>query len=196
MGDGWGLRWAPTGEGEGGVLKPPPFYYKGVSEDGLFRSFAEVIERVGDARLRVYLYHIPPVAQVGFSVKLVERLLTAYPGTVAGMKDSSGDWSNTKAMLDAFARSGFDVFSGSERFLLANLRGGGAGCITATGNVNPAAIARLFHEWRSESAEAMQESLNALRGTLEKHPVIPAPKAIVAHHSGDPAWRTLRPPLV
>ena len=190
------LTRAAVRAGCAGVLMLPPFYYKGVSEDGLFRSFAEVIERVGDARLRVYLYHIPPVAQVGFSPKLIERLVGAYPKTVVGMKDSSGDWNNTRAMLEAFARSGFDVFAGSERFLLANMRGGGAGCITATGNVNPAAIARLFHEWRSESAEAMQESLNALRGTLEKHPVIPALKAIVAHHSGDPAWRTVRPPLV
>jgi len=179
-----------------GVLMLPPFYYKGVSEDGLFRSFAEVIERVGDERLRVYLYHIPPVAQVGFSLKLIERLLRAYPGTVAGMKDSSGDWNNTQAMLDAFSRSGFDVFVGSERFLLANLRGGGAGCITATGNVNAAAIARLFREWRSPSAEATQEALNALRGAVEKHPVIPGLKAIVAQFSGDAGWRTLRPPLV
>ncbi|HYV64765.1 MAG TPA: dihydrodipicolinate synthase family protein [Myxococcales bacterium] len=179
-----------------GVLMLPPFYYKGVSDEGLYRNFAEVIERVGDERLRVYLYHIPPVAQVGFSLKLIERLLRAYPGTVAGMKDSSGDWNNTQAMLDAFSRSGFDVFVGSERFLLANLRGGGAGCITATGNVNAAAIARLFREWRSPSAEAMQEALNALRGAVEKHPVIPGLKAIVAQFSGDAGWRTLRPPLV
>jgi len=190
------LTRAAVRAGCAGVLMLPPFYYKGVSEDGLFRSFAEVIERVGDARLRVYLYHIPPVAQVGFTVKLVERLVTAYPRTVAGMKDSSGDWNNTKAMLDAFARSGFDVFTGSERFLLANLRNGGAGCITATGNVNAAAIARLFREWRSPGAEQLQESLNALRGAVEKHPVIAALKAIVAHHSGEAAWRTLRPPLV
>src|SRR5712691_8117747 len=86
------------------VLVLPPFYYKGVSDEGIFRSFAAMIERVGDPRLRVYLYHIPQVAQVGFSVKLVERLLAAYPGTIAGMKDSSGDWTNTKAMLDSFAR--------------------------------------------------------------------------------------------
>src|SRR5512138_3266702 len=121
-----------------GVLALPPFYYKAVSEDGLFRFFAEVIERVGDARLRVYLYHIPPVAQVGFSLALVERLLRAYPRTVAGMKDSSGDYANTKAILDRFAKHGFDVFVGSERFLLAGMRGGGAGCISATANVNAA----------------------------------------------------------
>ncbi len=68
---------------------------------------------------------------------------------VAGVKDSSGDWSNTKAMLDAFAAGGFDVFAGSETFLLANMRGGGAGCISATANVNPGAIARLFREWQT-----------------------------------------------
>ena len=91
--------------GCGGVLMLPPFYYKGVSDDGLFRSFAEVIERVGDARLRVYVYHIPPVAQVPITVGLVERLLAAYPGQVAGMKDSGGEWSNTKAFLDALGKA-------------------------------------------------------------------------------------------
>jgi 4-hydroxy-tetrahydrodipicolinate synthase len=182
--------------GCGGVLMLPPFYYKAVSEDGLFRAFAEVIERVGDPRLRVYLYHIPPVAQVGIGPGLVERLLRAYPGAVAGMKDSSGDFANTRTMLDAFAKDGFDVFVGSEKLLLANLRAGGVGCITATGNVNAAAIDRLFRGWRSPEAEAMQEAVNAVRGAIEKAPVIPALKAIVAHHAADPGWRTVRPPLV
>src|SRR5512146_1777174 len=107
-----------------GVLMLPPFYYKGVSDEGLYRNFAEIIERVGDKRLRIYLYHIPPVAVVGISPRLVERLLKTYPAAIAGMKDSSGDWNNTKMMLDAFARSGFDVFAGSESFLLANMRNG------------------------------------------------------------------------
>ncbi len=178
-----------------GVLMLPPFYYKEVSEDGLFRSFAEVIERVGDARLRVYLYHIPPVAQVGIGPRLVERLLAAYPNTLAGMKDSSGDFDNTRTMLESFARSGFDVFVGSERFLLANMRGGGVGCITATANVNPAAIDRLFRAWRSPEASALEEPLSALRAALEGVPVIAALKHIVAHCAGDPAWRAVRPPL-
>jgi 4-hydroxy-tetrahydrodipicolinate synthase len=93
-----------------GVLMLPPFYYKGVSNDGLYASFAEVIERVGDPRLRVYLYHIPPVAQVPITLGLTERLLKTYPAQTAGIKDSSGDWNNTKSFLDAFAGSGFDVF--------------------------------------------------------------------------------------
>ena len=108
--------------GCGGVLMLPPFYYKDVSDDGLFASYAEVIERVGDSRLRVYLYHIPPVSRVPLSLALIERLLHRYPGTVAGIKDSSGDWDNTRAMLERFQPRGFDVFSGSETFLLATLR--------------------------------------------------------------------------
>jgi 4-hydroxy-tetrahydrodipicolinate synthase len=174
----------------------PPFYYKGVPEDGLFRSFAEVIERVGDDRLRVYLYHIPPVAQVGVSAALVERLLAAYPRTIAGLKDSSGDFEGTRAMIERFGERGFDVFSGSERFLLRTLRAGGAGCITASANVNAAAIAQLYREWRSPGADARQERLDAVRGALERTPVIPALKHIVAHFTADPEWRTVRPPLV
>ncbi|HEX9052703.1 MAG TPA: dihydrodipicolinate synthase family protein [Anaeromyxobacter sp.] len=178
-----------------GVLMLPPFYYKGVSDDGLFRSFAETIERVGDARLRVHLYHIPPVAQVPIGTRLIERLLAAYPGTVAGIKDSSGDWDNTRAVLDAFARDGFQVFVGSEKFLLQNLRHGGVGCITATGNVNPGAIDRLYRGWQGERAEALQEEVNAVRAVVERAPVIPSLKELVAHHAGDPGWRTVRPPL-
>jgi 4-hydroxy-tetrahydrodipicolinate synthase len=179
-----------------GVLVLPPFYYKAVSDEGLFRAFAEVIERVGDDRLRVYLYHIPPVAQVGLGPALVERLLRAYPGIVAGMKDSSGDLANTKRMLELFAGEGFDVFVGSERFLLEGLRGGGAGCITATANVNPGAIDRLFREWRTPAAERLQEDVNAIRSAIERRPVIPALKAVLAHHAADPEWLTVRPPLV
>ena len=179
-----------------GVLMLPPFYYKAVSEDGLFRAFAEVIERVGDDRLRVYLYHIPPIAQVPITAGLVERLRRAYPRAIAGMKDSSGDFGNTKAMLDRFGKDGFDVFVGSERFLLENLRAGGVGCITATGNVNAAAIARLYEGWRSPEAERLQEDVNVVRGIVENLPVIPALKAIVAEESGDPGWATVRPPLV
>ena len=182
--------------GCGGVLMLPPFYYKGVSDEGLFRSFAEVIERVGDPRLRVYVYHIPPVSQVPITLTLIERLLKAYPGTVAGVKDSSGDWSNTKAMLDAFAPSGFDVFAGSETFLLANMRGGGKGCISATANVNPGPIARLYATWQGADADVQQARLDEIRGTFQKFPMIPALKAAIAHYGGDPAWATVRPPLV
>lgn len=177
-----------------GVLMLPPFYYKGVSDEGLFRNFAEIIQRVGDSRLRVYLYHIPPVAQVGISLDLIERLITAYPGIVAGIKDSSGDWSNTKAMLDRFP--GWGVFAGNETILLDTMRHGGAGCISATCNINPGAIARLHAEWQQPDADQRQAECNALRAVVARYPMIPALKATVARFAGDPDWARVRPPLV
>ena len=179
-----------------GVLMLPPFYYKGVSDEGLYRNFAEVIERVGDERLSLYLYHIPPVAQVPITLSLIERLLSKYPGIVAGVKDSSGDWSNTKAMLDSFAKSGFDVFAGSEVFLLDNMRNGGKGCITATGNINPGPIANVHKNWRSADADKLQAGITATRKIVQKQPMIPALKSAVAHFGNDVEWRTCRPPLV
>jgi len=123
-----------------GVLMLPPFYYKNVTEEGLFRGFAQAIDRAAEPKLRVYLYHIPQVSQVAIPLGVIGRLVKAYPGVVIGMKDSSGDFENTRAVLRAFP--GFEVFVGSEKFLLSNLEEGGAGCITATANVNAAAIAR------------------------------------------------------
>ena len=181
--------------GVAGVLMLPPFYYKGVSDEGLYRNFSEVVQRVGDTRLRVYLYHIPPVSNVPITLKLIERLLKAYPGTIAGLKDSSGDWSNTKAVLDNFAKSGFDVFAGSESFLLQNMRHGGAGCITAGANVNPAQITSLYDAWKGAGADSMQEAINQVRNTLQSVPMIPALKRVIAHYSGDMGWNRLRPPL-
>ena len=182
--------------GCGGVLMLPPFYYKGVSDEGLYRAFSEVIERVGEPRLRVYLYHIPPVAQVPITLGLVERLLKKYPGTVAGMKDSSGDWSNTKAFLDAYAKNGFDVFPGAETFLLQGMRHGAVGCISATANTNPGPIAKLYASWKAADADAQQARLDEIRATFSKYPMIPALKAAIAHYGGDPAWSKVRPPLV
>src|SRR6266581_2612239 len=202
-----------------GVLMLPPFYYKNVSEEGLYRYFSEVVQRVCDARLRIYLYHIPPVAIVGITPNLVERLLTAYPNAIAGMKDSSGDWNNTKSFLDAFvARSAgpastaraartFDVFVGSESFLLANMRNDGVGTISATVNVNPAAIYELYvactkqskFENRESKLEQLQARLNVVRQVFSsrKFPsMIAALKQAIAIYADDPAWRTVRPPLV
>jgi 4-hydroxy-tetrahydrodipicolinate synthase len=181
--------------GVAGVLMLPPFYYKGVSDEGLYRNFSEVVQRVGDARLRVYLYHIPPVSNVPITLKLIERLLKAYPGTIAGLKDSSGDWNNTKAVLDNFAKTGFDVFAGSESFLLQNMRHGGAGCITAGANVNPAQITSLYDAWKGAGADSMQEAINQVRNALQSVPMIPALKRVIAHYSGDAGWNRLRPPL-
>ena len=178
-----------------GVLMLPPFYYKGVSEDGIYRSFAEVIERVGDERLKVYLYHIPQVSGVGVPIGVIERLLKNYPGATAGIKDSSGDWEHTKTLLDNFSASGFDVFVGSESFLLANMRNGGVGCISATANVNPAAIDELYQRWNEPGAESRQEALNEVRDIVGQHGMIPSLKAVVAHFADHPGWGIVRPPL-
>jgi 4-hydroxy-tetrahydrodipicolinate synthase len=180
-----------------GVLMLPPFYYKGVPDEGLYRNFAAVIERVADERLQLYLYHIPPVAQVPITLGLIERLLKAYPKTVAGVKDSSGDWNNTQAMIDAFGKQGFDVFAGSEVFLLRNMRAGGVGCITAGANVNPHGIDQVYRNWRSPDADAKQASVDKVRQILQSQvSMIPALKSTIAHYADDPEWITVRPPLV
>ena len=189
-----------------GVLMLPPFYYKNVTEEGLYRYFSEVVQRVGDARLKIYLYHIPPVAIVGITVKLVERLLKTYPNAIAGMKDSSGDWNNTKTFLDAFAVrdgravSSFDVFVGSEAFLLDNMRNGGVGTISATANVNPAAIHKLCKQWNTaDGADQQQAELNVVREVFSnpKFPsMIAALKQAISIYGNDPEWARVRPPLV
>ena len=216
-----------------GVLMLPPFYYKNISEEGLYRYFSEVVQRVGDPRLKIYLYHIPPVAVVGITPKLVERLLQAYPTAIAGMKDSSGDWNNTKTFLDAFAEtarpaptaraaSTFDVFVGSESFLLANMRNGGVGTISATANVNPAAIHELYADYNRQNCSGvcvkrranrkalgtsasttdlttLQARLNVVREVFARKSwpsMIAALKQAIAIYGNDPEWARVRPPLV
>ena len=216
-----------------GVLMLPPFYYKNVSEEGLYRYFSEVVQRVGDPGLRIYLYHIPPVAVVGITPKLVERLLQAYPTAIAGMKDSSGDWNNTKTFLDAFAETArpaptarsartFDVFVGSESFLLANMRIGGVGTISATANVNPVAIHELYAEYNRQNRSGvcvkrranrkalgtsasttdlttLQARLNVVREVFARKSwpsMIAALKQAIAIYGNDPEWARVRPPLV
>jgi 4-hydroxy-tetrahydrodipicolinate synthase len=183
-----------VGHGCGGVLMLPPFYYKGVPDDGIFAFVSGVIDEVASPALRVYLYHIPPVAQVGYSLDLVGRFIEAYPETVVGLKDSSGDWSNTAALLERFP--GFAIFPGSEVFLLDALRKGGAGCITASGNVNVPGIRKLYDNWRGPQADAVQSEITTLRKALQAYPMVPALKRIVAHFHNDPDWAAVRPPLV
>jgi len=181
-------------QGVAGALMLPPFFYKGVSDEGLYRNFAEIAQRVGDSRLKIYLYHIPPMTAVPFSLALVERLLKDYPGTVVGMKDSGGDWKNMEAMLKAFP--GFQFFPGSEEFLLPAMRLGAVGTITATANIGPAAIDRLFRNWQSAEADAMQEEITDFRRAITRFPQIPALKHTTAIYTDHPQWAVTRPPLV
>ena len=179
--------------GCGGVLMLPPFYYKGVSDEGLFASYSHIIDQVGDANLRVYLYHIPPVSQVAISFQLVERLVKNYPTIVVGLKDSGGDWEYTADILKSFPD--LSVFPGSELFLLNGLRHGAAGCITATGNVNPAGIRLVFDRWQQADAAKLQDEISQIRRTIQAYPMIPALKAIVADYYDESEWRRVRPPL-
>ena len=129
------------------------------------------------------------------STGLIDRLVKEYPTTVVGIKDSGGDWLNTRAMLDQ-GWDDFRVFVGAETFLLDNMRHGGAGCISATANVNPAAIVRLYETWQDNDAEDQQQQLDVVRDTFAKHVVIPALKACTGHFSGDARWDIVRPPLM
>src|SRR3977135_2650603 len=179
-----------VGHGVGGVLMLPPFYYKGMDDDGLFAFFATVIDRVGSSALRMFLYHIPPQTVLGLSLDLVGRLIKAYPETVVGLKDSSGDWNNTAALLDRFP--GFAVFPGSEVFLLDGLRKGGAGCITASGNVNVPGIRKVYENWKTPQAAQLQAEITTARKTIQAYPMVPALKRIVAHFHTHPQWATVR----
>lgn len=180
--------------GVGGVLMLPPFYYKNVSDDGLFASYSEVIQRVGDARLRIYLYHFPKMSATPISEALIARLRKSYPDTVVGMKDSSGDLDNMINMARAFP--GFAVLSGWDDLLLPLLKAGGAGCITAVANVACNVAAEIYAGWRDGSGDAAHGRLEAVRNVISQYPLSAALKEIMAHHTGNDAWRTVRPPLV
>ena len=179
-----------------GVLMLPPFYYKDVTDDGLFAYFSEVIQKVGSAALQIYIYNIPPVTKVNLSLSLLERLAKEYPKTVVGMKDSSGDWSYTESVIKLLAPSGFRVYAGSEVFLMRALRAGGVGCISATANVNPKAIADLAAHWRESNADALQANLDQVRGIFAKYQMIAGMKTAVAHFTKDSEWLRVRPPLM
>ncbi|GGK49118.1 dihydrodipicolinate synthase family protein [Salinarimonas ramus] len=179
--------------GCGGVLMLPPFYYKPVETDGLEAFYLEVIDRVGSDDLGLWLYHIPQMAGVGIPLDLIERLVRRHPSTVIGIKDSSGDYDNTCAILERFP--GFRVFPSSEGVLLDATRRGAVGCITASGNVNPAGIRRLYDALGEPEAEALQRGVAEIRAIVSSFPLIPAVKRAVAERLGEPGIARPRPPL-
>ena len=181
----------------GGVLVLPPFYYKGVSDDGLFGFFDRVIQDVADDRLEIYLYHFPKMAIVDFSDGLIERLISKYPDTIVGMKDSSGDWSHMERIATAFP--GFRLFPGTEAFLLDALKIGFPGCISSTTNVTCRLAGEVFRAWRaggeSDATARLQQGLTSVRLALQAHAVVPALKRYLADQLPGHGWRTVRPPL-
>ncbi len=180
--------------GAAGVLLLPPFYYKQASDDGLFAFVAKVIERAGPNVPRIMLYHIPPMAVLGWSIDLVGRLVEAFPGIIAGMKDSSGDREHTLRMIAAFPE--LAIFPGAEVNLMEALAAGAVGCISASANVNAAAIARLIDNWQAPQAQSWQEALRATRKALDARGMIPSLKTILARRYDDATWLNLRPPLM
>ncbi len=179
--------------GTPGVLMLPPFFYKEVSDDGLFDAYSEIIERVGDSSLRVYLYHIPPQSATPLSVELVGRLIKAFPDTVVGLKDSSGDFSNMKSLIDSYP--GFAVFSGGDQFLLPVMEAGGAGCITAVCNIAPHMLREIYDNWEFDGAGALQDRMTALRDLIVSFKQFPALRSVTANNNGDAKWLRPRAPL-
>lgn len=179
------------------VLMLPPFYYKNPTDDGVFYSIAEVIERVGSEQLHIYLYHFPNMSAVAFSVELIRRLRRQYPQTIVGMKDSSGDWSHIKLMCEEFP--GFRVYAGTEKYLLDTLQAGGVGCISASVNVTCGLAAKVFKAWQAQDiprARELQTYLTTIRAIFEHYPFIPGLKSYLAHVSGQEDWLAMRPPFL
>lgn len=179
-----------------GAMTLPPFYFKGVSEEGLHAYFARLVEMVGRDDLALYLYHIPQVAGVGIPPAVVARLKRDFPDQVVGIKDSSGEWENTRALFDI---EGLVVYPGSELPLLEALDLGGPGCISATANLNAAAIAeviRLHGAGEREAAERLHARVSAFRRTVQGYAPIPAQKRLLSLSTGDARWAVVRPPLL
>ena len=167
----------------------PPFFFKDMSDDGLFAWYARVIETVGDPRLRVLLYHIPQVSGVPLSVDLVARLAAAFPGVVAGVKDSEGNWTNTSALLERVPS--LAILVGHEPHLPRLLRAGGTGTICGVANAYPEIVRALLSPSVTASDE---ERIAKFISILFEYPFLSAFKAIIAAQTGDPGWRAVRPP--
>ena len=169
----------------------PPFFWKDASDDGLFAWYAQVIEAVGDSRLRIYLYHIPQVSGTPLSVALIARLAAAFPGIIAGVKDSAGDWSNTQALLAAVPQ--LAILVGHEPHLPRLLRAGGAGTICGVANLFPDLVRALLLPTVTPADE--QRVVEFIEIAF-RQPFLAGFKAILAEQTRNAAWQAVRAPLV
>ena len=181
------------------VVMLPPYYYKGVSTEGLYAAYSEVIERVGDSRLRIVLYHIPQMSGIAIAPELIGRLIAAYPQTVVGIKDSAGEFDNMRALVAAFP--GFSVLAGADPLLLPLLQAGGAGCITATSNLVARDLRTVFDGYadpeKKAAVEAAQQRIVAYRTLSNSFGAqIATIKAMIGIRAGAPQWANVRPPLM
>ncbi|WP_424811288.1 dihydrodipicolinate synthase family protein [Roseococcus sp. YIM B11640] len=180
------------------VVMLPPSYYKGVTDEGLFASYARIVERVGDARLRVVLYHIPQMSAVPLPFPVIARLRETFPGVFTGIKDSAGDFAHMQALVKEFP--GLSVLAGADPLMLPLLREGGAGCITATSNLVAADLAFIFRHHadaaRAAEVEAAQARVVAARNRASRFAQMASLKVMLGAKTGDEGWRRMRPPLV
>jgi 4-hydroxy-tetrahydrodipicolinate synthase len=177
------------------VLVLPPFYYKNPSDEGLYRYFAQLIETIGDDRLRVYLYHFPQMSATPIPVDLAVRLKKEFGAVVAGLKDSSGDMSQALAFANATGGvdADFDVYPSSEALLFEGLEGGWAGIISGSTN----AFANYVQQGRIDGPDSDAFALvKAARAVAGKYPLMAAMKQIEAWRTGDDSWTRMAPPLV
>jgi 4-hydroxy-tetrahydrodipicolinate synthase len=172
------------------ALLLPPFYYKNVSDEGVYQYYKEIINTVKSTNLRIFLYNIPQVSGVTISIDLVNRLKKEFSDTITGIKDSSGNFENTKKYKEI---KNFIVYPGSEKFLYDGLNIGCSGCISATTNVNIEA-AKLINSFDKSEGKSINKKIKAVRDVFEKYPVIPSLKATKIKE--DSNWSNIRPPLV
>ncbi len=178
-----------------GILMLPPFYYKGASDEALAVSYDKVIEGVGTDNFRLVLYHIPGVSGVPVTPELVDMIQARHPKTLAGIKDSTGDWEHSKALIQRF--SDLAVFPGAENLVADGLKVGGAGCISAGCNVNASAIRGLYDAaLAGEDVSKRHAEVERIRQILQRYALIPAMKQMLADAKGEPGWARLRPPLM
>ncbi len=169
------------------ILLTPPFYFKGVSDEGLFSWFSTVLSRLGPAARDVILYNIPSVTAVELSVDLIGRLRKAFPGAIAGVKDSSGNWAYAEKLLAA--HRDIAIMIGDERLLAAGVRLGAQGAISGVANIYSERLSAMIATGRDDTG------INALVDTILRFPVTPAVKTLVACRSGEAEWNRARAPL-
>jgi 4-hydroxy-tetrahydrodipicolinate synthase len=175
--------------GLAGALVLPPFYYKGVPDDGLAAYIDIIVQATAAKPIPIYLYHYPAMSGLPWHVALIDRLLKSHPARIVGLKDSSGDMAYARSA--AAVKPGFAVFPSTEAALLEARRGDFAGCISATANLNADLCQRA---WASGDTAALEAAVT-IRKLFEGKPLVSGVKALLAHIHGDPALARMKPPL-
>ncbi len=177
-----------------GVMVLPPFYYPH-SDDGLVDYYSRLIDGVGSDQLTVCLYHIPQMSGVAITPDVTKRLNAAFPDIVTAYKDSSGNWENTKAVVDA--APDVSVFPGTENLLKDGMEYGTSGCISATMNSQPARIRAVFDALKAGDLaryDTLGSDMIEHRNAVQAAGFIPALKSMTARATGDTRWLNIRPP--